>query len=394
MSDSESAYAPSEADISRALIDAVVSIYKSGNEADLTIKRVRARVETEFGLPSGLLKKPGWGDKTRTVITEAVEKYCQEDAEELPTPPPKETKKAPKEKTQGVKRKAAATPKKALKRRKPFSSDEESELSEEEPPKKPAWRQKKVVEDEESDGEEETRPVKAIAQEEDGEDDGDVAMQTPPPAKAQDEGSDSEMSVLIDESPVKKRQKSSQKPAKEKKKVSAPKTTKAKPASKVDDDPNQAEIKRLQGWLVKCGIRKVWGKELAKCDTPKDKIRHLKGLLSDAGMEGKFSVEKAAKIKEQREFAKDLEEIQAGEAAWGKQEVTQTGRPRRAANRPPPKVEFPKFSDDEEEEEGTGNVKAGRAQDDRTDDDDDDDDDGDAEDSEASASGADDDDSE
>lgn len=186
---------------------------------------------------------------------------------------------------------------------------------------------------------------------------------TPPPA-AKTDASEDDMSDVLDETPVKSRRKSKvDKPAKTAKGAKA-KTVK----TKAEDDPDQAEIKQLQSWLVKCGIRKVWGKELKNCETSKDKIRHLKGMLKDAGMDGKFTLEKAARIKEQREFAKDLEEIQAGAAAWG--ETSSSGRPRRAAAaRPAQPVILPNDSDEDEE----NNVQSEK--DSRTDDDDDDDDD-------------------
>jgi hypothetical protein len=115
----------------------------------------------------------------------------------------------------------------------------------------------------------------------------------------------------------------------------------------------------------------VWSKELAKFDTSKDKIRHLKGMLSDAGMDGRFSDEKAAKIKEKREFEKDLEAIKEGEASWGTAEDT-GGRPRRRAAARPVTVQKIEFSDDEEESEenkGDGDESSEDDQDDEDDDD-------------------------
>lgn len=187
---------------------------------------------------------------------------------------------------------------------------------------------------------------------------------TPPPA-ANNNASDDEMSDVLDETPVKNRKNKAGKPAKTAKTARTAKGAKAKTVkTKVEDDPDQAEIKQLQSWLVKCGIRKVWGKELKDCETPKDKIRHLKGMLRDAGMDGRFTLEKAAKIKEQREFAKDLEDIQAGAAVWG--ETSSTGRPRRtaAATRTVQSV-VPNDSDED------GDSAQGE-EDDRTDDDHDD----------------------
>lgn len=131
--------------------------------------------------------------------------------------------------------------------------------------------------------------------------------------------SDSDLSVLIDDGPPRKKAKP------ENKTKAKGKAVKAKPKSSKADalTPQEAEIKRLQGWLLKCGIRKLWHKELAPYDTPAEKIRHLKNMLQDAGMEGRFSVEKARQIKERRELAADLEAVTEGNKAWGKPESEQ-----------------------------------------------------------------------
>ncbi|KAF2640404.1 hypothetical protein P280DRAFT_470072 [Massarina eburnea CBS 473.64] len=375
MSDSETTNLPAESAIVKALRDVVISIHKGGNTDDLTIKRVRARAETELGLPDGFLRRQEWKQKSQSLIHEAVEKYC-DDAEPEPEPsPPKKAAKAKpaprkiakpsKASAGGVKRKAAAPAKKPQKRRRTVSSEDElpdaaeDKLSdaESEPPKKPARRQKKVVA-EDSDEEDAPKAQKGLSDE----DVDDVAVKKTPPPQSKDDAEDSDLSSLIDESPVKKKKRGpADKPKKEAKAKAPPKAS--------ANDPDQAEVKRLQSWLVKCGIRKVWGKELASCNTSKEKIKHLKAMLSEAGMEGKYSNEKAARIKEQREFAKDLEAIQAGAEAWGKQEVTDTGRPRRAASRPVPKAVAPVFSEDGEE--------ANEAQDDAEDSTDDDQDDSD-----------------
>ena len=138
-------------------------------------------------------------------------------------------------------------------------------------------------------------------------------------AKAAGDDSSSEMSVLIDEDPKPKRRrgngngntKSTKEP---KKKASAAKEPPA------DADPDTEEIKLLQRRLVKCGIRKMWFKELAPYETSKAKIRHLNDMLSDAGMKGRYSDEKAAKIREERELKQDLEAVQEGNKRWGQEE--------------------------------------------------------------------------
>lgn len=126
----------------------------------------------------------------------------------------------------------------------------------------------------------------------------------------QGEQSESEMSVLLDEEPKKQRPK---------KAPSAPKARNTKSTSKpiTDLDPDQAEIKRLQGWLIKCGIRKMWARELALYDTPKAKIKHLKKMLEDVGMKGRYSADKARQIREARELQADLEAVKEGASRWG-----------------------------------------------------------------------------
>ncbi|KAL5428841.1 hypothetical protein PMIN07_010772 [Paraphaeosphaeria minitans] len=388
MSDSET-YVPSNAAVSRAIRHVVIAIHMAGKDDSLTVNHVRTQAEKKLGMDTGFLKEDRWKNASKTWIKEAVERYCGDEVEPE-TSPKKPSKAKPKAKPEpkktakkseadsaarGVKRKAPAPAKKPPKRTKTVSSDEESEAAlsdspvqedelsyaESEPIKKPSRRQKQVVA-EDSD-EHDVAPPKSRPQEEnttaDSEEDTGRPATSSPAVK--DDGGDSDLSSVIDDSPVKKRKRNTEKPATAAKGAKAKAQPKAK-AAKTEDDPDQAEIKRLQGWLVKCGIRKVWGRELAKCDTPKDKIRHLTGMLKDAGMDGKYSVEKAAKIKEQREFAKDLEEIQAGAAAWG--DTISTGCPRRAAARSVPPVILAKYSDDEDEEKALG------AKDDGTDDDD------------------------
>ncbi|KAF6809442.1 transcriptional regulator, partial [Colletotrichum sojae] len=122
----------------------------------------------------------------------------------------------------------------------------------------------------------------------------------------------SELSELIDEPPKPKRKK------KEAGGGKAPKAAKPKKAPAAPDNPDDAEIKKLQSQLVKCGIRKIWGFELKQHgDNAKAKIKHLKGMLADVGMDGRFSEAKAREIKERRELQADLEAVQEMDANWG-----------------------------------------------------------------------------
>lgn len=178
----------------------------------------------------------------------------------------------------------------------------------------------------------------------------DVAGNTsdvPEPTTTKDD-SESEMSVVMDEEP---KPKAARKPKKSADGPSKPKKApKAKPKAKDEDiSPDQAEIKRLQGWLIKCGIRKLWGKELAPFDTPKAKIKHLRGMLEDAGMKGRPSQERANQIREERELKADLELITEGEKTWGaKSEEEDDDKPRRRLNRGRQSLAFLDSDDGEE----------------------------------------------
>lgn len=88
-------------------------------------------------------------------------------------------------------------------------------------------------------------------------------------------------------------------------------------AASANSNAQQAEIKRLQSWLVKCGIRKMWHRELAPFDTSRAKILHLKTMLSEAGLEGRISIEKANRIRQRRELKDDLVAVQEGARRWG-----------------------------------------------------------------------------
>ena len=167
---------------------------------------------------------------------------------------------------------------------------------------------------------------------------------------------DSDMSDVIDDSPKpKKPRKRKSRPDEAKPKL--PKKAKEpKKGKEQETDPDTMEIKRLQGWLVKCGIRKMWFRELAPYTTPKAKIRRLKEMLADAGMTGRYSIEKANEIREARELQADLQEVQAREKQWGMggsegeagEEEVEAKRPKRRLARGLQNLDF--LNDDDGEE--------------------------------------------
>lgn len=141
----------------------------------------------------------------------------------------------------------------------------------------------------------------------------------PPEPANNGEASDSDLSILIDADPPpkKKNRKGSIAAAGKPTKNKSSSTSRPK-SETATTDPDLAEIKRLQGWLVKCGVRKLWGKELKPYESPKAKIKHLKDMLADAGMSGRYSIEKASQIKEERELKADIEAVKEGAERWGK----------------------------------------------------------------------------
>ena len=162
--------------------------------------------------------------------------------------------------------------------------------------------------------------------------------------------SESEMSDVIDDGPKPKSRKRRSTSGEPHSKLVEKVKDSQKAIKNQDTDPDAEEIKRLQGWLTKCGIRKMWYKELAPFETSKAKISHLKEMLADAGLTGRYSLDKATEIREARELQADLEAVQAGDKQWGKVDVgeaTET-RPKRRLAKGLQSLDF--LNDDDGEE--------------------------------------------
>ncbi|KAI9772066.1 MAG: hypothetical protein M1840_001354 [Geoglossum simile] len=366
---------PSDAALTAALRDAVRRTFNAGDLGDLTVKRVRAAAERELQLSEDFFKgHPEWRARSKEIVE--AEADAQFAANEVgngkPSNSPATKPSAPRK--GATDRANAALPKKPAKADAVKRGTKRSSPTVDPKPKK---RQKKVVvpspdlEESASDGGSESPKEKGLADRgttiklerrivERDEDDGPKGVnhgrsQAKMASKGGDKenakklqgkkshesntgreggglaitlgaegdipkpddtgsASESEMSVVIDEEPKTKRKKRPSDTSASKAKVSKQKAPLAVP--KGDGTP-EAEVKRLQSWLLKCGIRKVWSKELAPYSTPKSKISHLKQMLKDVGMEGRFSAEKARQIKEEREFRADLEAVQDGARRWG-----------------------------------------------------------------------------
>ncbi|PKX91922.1 putative transcriptional regulator [Aspergillus novofumigatus IBT 16806] len=295
---------PSDGALEKALRDAVAQIYRSGKMEELTVKRVRLAAERALGLEEGFFKgDSAWKAKSDQIIKDEVEEGEQGEQEE------QEEEEEEEEDIHLSPQKTA----KPTKRAKPTSTPTSRKRRKTETPEPEASDDKETGALSDSEDEDEVKNPSGRRSKTESEraDSADAAEEA---ADTEKVDSESEMSVVLDEEP---------KPSRKRGKSSE--STSAK-----------AEIKRLQGWLVKCGIRKVWSRELAPYDTPKAKVKHLKDMLKDAGMDGRYSLEKAKQIKEKREFEADLAMIKEGEKHWGRgsvEEESDSSRPRRRLNR-------------------------------------------------------------
>jgi hypothetical protein len=402
MSDSELSDAPSHATPNDATIETELRrVVRDALKQDenITVRLARARVEEQLGLETDFFKKDEWKERSKDIITAVVDE---------PDSPVKEKPKAGRKRKSDEP--AKKPPKRAKKNAvvesdddndddeidesmaKEEEEDEEEEEEEEKPKRKPRAQAKAksqpkpkakpktkakakpsspVVESDEDEDDENNAPeptsetARAASIDPDAKDeqpqtneksetsklDDEKTTSPPKPSEAADEDNDSDMSVLIDDPPPKKkggRAKKSTSPGTTTNKTT--KTTKkaaTATASSKDLSPDEEEIKRLQSWLIKCGIRKLWHRELAddKFPTSKAKIAHLKSMLTDAGMTGRFSAEKAKSIKEARELEAELEAARDFEEKFGT-----GGRGRRAKKNP--NVKDQRSDDNEDGDEG------------------------------------------
>ncbi|KAK2464021.1 hypothetical protein APHAL10511_003965 [Amanita phalloides] len=196
-----------------------------------------------------------------------------------------------------------------------------------------------VVSDSEFDGAGSRKPSstvrkrQAVSPEQDAGESSETKTEQPGTKKVieENEKSESELSILIDEPPKKR------KPSKSESKPASRGPTKKK---KSTEPPSKDEetIKRLKSLVVACGVRKVWSKVFEGMDKPSQQIRKLKEILSNLGMKGRFSLEQAKTIREKRELAQELEDVQTFEK-------TVIGRRQDDAQ------EDPEESEDEDEDE-------------------------------------------
>jgi hypothetical protein len=326
MSDSElstPADIPADSEIEQCLRRIVRDALEK--DENITTNSVRSKGETQLGLDAGFFKdNADWKARSKNIISAAVD---EPESPEAPKKKPAAKAKPKPAAKAGTKRKSDEAQPKSKRQKKaapPVSEDDEEgdgdgDDDEEQPKASSSKRSKKAASDDEEpelDGEEPFNTGKCDEEEDVQPKEPDVKAESTATANGNTvEDDESDLSSVIDDPPPKKkRQKKSSSPATEGKGKSKEKKA-AKPAKELS--PDEEEIKRLQGWLLKCGIRKIWAIELKKLDTNKAKIKHLKKMLEDIGMTGRYSMEKARQIKESRELAVELEAAKEFNQKWG-----------------------------------------------------------------------------
>ncbi|KAK4683666.1 hypothetical protein P7C73_g6568, partial [Tremellales sp. Uapishka_1] len=127
-----------------------------------------------------------------------------------------------------------------------------------------------------------------------------------------DPRSDSELSSVYDVPPSRKGRKSDA--------VGMGKMSKKKSGKK---DPNEglssdeAKVADLKRIVTACGVRKQWTKEFSDCPSARSQISHLQRILANLGMKGQPTMGKARSLKEKRELAAELNDVQEFEASRG-----------------------------------------------------------------------------
>ncbi|KIJ65521.1 hypothetical protein HYDPIDRAFT_110621 [Hydnomerulius pinastri MD-312] len=117
---------------------------------------------------------------------------------------------------------------------------------------------------------------------------------------------ESELSSVLDEPPKKRQKKQRRDTEKPQKSEKAKREKKTKePLSKDEETVN-----RLKSIVVACGVRKTWKKEFDGVEKPSQQVKRLHEILGDLGMSPRYTLEKAKTIKQQRELAQELRDVQ------------------------------------------------------------------------------------
>ncbi|KAJ6557336.1 hypothetical protein DFH09DRAFT_543271 [Mycena vulgaris] len=291
----------------------------------LTPRMVRQALETKFALPTGALEE--FKESLKLTLIAANE----EDLPEVKVPPPKSKKRKseemkdpkPRKKQNEGPPKMTKNSTKVYKSLEMIPSDSDEEMGTKEMGDTSLALEKLRASEDSAKENQAMQPKKhtnAIPQKASG----SVAKPRASTSAAPDEAadSDSELSVLEDE--PKKHAKKTKATKPKDKAGDKPKASRGKKGPELSKD--EETIKRLKSLVLACGVRRVWAKVFKDVDQPSQQIRMLKEILADLGMSGRMSLEQAKAIKEKRELAQELEDVQAFAAAATRPKLTKASQ--------------------------------------------------------------------
>ncbi|ORY94053.1 hypothetical protein BCR43DRAFT_353774 [Syncephalastrum racemosum] len=268
--------------------EAVNNQVHKGNLEELTPSKVRRALEKQFNLEDKALDEKPWKKVVSSLIDDAL-------ANPKPTASVKEETKGSESDTemkQDNEEESEAEEEEDLQPRrrgkttkKSKRSPQSKQIKEESPP---AVKTSDTVPDDEDDDQEEEKNEKK-------EDDIDTKRSASPGSTAEEEEDEDEDEELEEE----------QKASPKKKAKTAPASKEKKTTSSKSEDT----IQRLKGFINKCGVRKIWSKELKDCKTSKQQIDKLKSILESLGVHGRPTLQKCKEAKAELELKREIESL-------------------------------------------------------------------------------------
>ncbi|GAN03956.1 transcriptional regulator [Mucor ambiguus] len=309
--------------------DQIKNIIKNGDPSSLTAGQIRNELETHFGLEKDALRQKPY----KKIMNEIIDKTYtelqkeQEPQEHTPTETDSSREVSP-IKPSPKKRKAA-----------PLETEE-----------RPLFTKKTKVESD--DGTEDVKPKKTKRKKKQSKkvisDSEDEKMED---ASDEDDKEEEEANENDDEEEADETDFSTTPPTTKKTRKTRKKTAKSSAATTKDEET----VKRLKQFINKCGVRKVWAKELNDCKDTTAEISKLKAMLEELGVHGRPTLEKCEAVKKERELKAELDSL---DTTLIINEASRRTRTRNSSQNRPSYAVDASSSDEEDTEEQAGQHEA------------------------------------
>ncbi|KAF9048352.1 hypothetical protein BDZ89DRAFT_1154803 [Hymenopellis radicata] len=303
-------------------------VLNTENISQLTPRVVRELLEKQYSLDKGTLDASEFKKPIKSFIDAAVAERREEKAKEISSgPATSERNSDDEDETPSAKRKRDSSSGKAksTKKYKSASVIATSDIEEDEPIPPPASKPVKAgvptpkpkpppkpkAEPKKTEPKASSSRISSQVENDDGSESASPSGASKAALKAQHKSAsppdDDESASEVENQPPKKRRKSKSDDKSSTKSAAKPK--RAKKTESKDD----ATIKKLKSYVAACGVRKQWGKIFEDVESTSRQISIIKDILKDLGMDGRMSLDQAKRIREQRELAADLEDVQSFE---------------------------------------------------------------------------------